>query len=266
VIELPDGYNITAIYNDYTDVPSGCGGDGDGDSGNDNKTDTALFNAPDIIITEMLFYPALTGSCSVTTTTKCVTAADCPGGESCITDPALAEVCQQTEYIELYNSSPVSVNATGYRVADEDLSVNYTVPQFNGSDLILLSGESIIISFYDSGSTPSDVYLGGTYYLFDTTSASYPSDFLGDGDYVLPEDRADQVSLYDSLDTVRDYSGYSFNLTPSIDFYGDDSPAVSRDIWQDDSFLNVSGMTSGRAIERSPVGQDTNSPDDWRRP
>jgi hypothetical protein len=285
VIELPDSYNITAIYNDYTDVPSGCSGDGDGDSGNDNKTDTALFNAPDIIITEVLFYPALTGSCDTTTTTKCVTDADCPGVETCITDPALAEVCQQTEYIELYNSSPLSVNATGYRVADEDLSVNYTIPSTCSTDsqkpcdadsdcpsggtctgdLILASGEHIIISFYDSGSNPPDVYDSGTYYLFDTTSSSYPSDFLGDGGYVLPEDRADQVSLYDSSATVRDYTGYSFNLTPSIDFYGDDSPAVSRDIWQDNSFLNVSSITSGYAIERVPVGQDTNSVDDWQQ-
>ncbi|UCG77246.1 MAG: lamin tail domain-containing protein [Nitrospirota bacterium] len=217
VIEVSNGNDIDAAYTDCDDS--------DSNPGNDIKTDTASYNAPDLVINSILFYP---------------------DNSTC-----------QTEYIELYNSSPNPFDATNYVLTDED-SFSYTIPS-----ITLQSGESIILSLYDTASAPTDYYSSGIYYVFDTSSPSFPSDSFGDPGAALDENRADQISLYDPSSAIKDYVSWSATLSPSVDFLGDDSAAVTANIWQDDSFKNVAGMTIGYAIERSPAGNDTNDKADW---
>lgn len=219
-IEANNLATIRASYNDCSD--------GDNDSSNDNKTDTATYNVPDIIINAVLFYP----------------------------DPSTC----QTEYVELLNNSAVSVNATGFRITDEDGSFNYTIPQVNGSDIILQPSETIIVSLYNTGTSPQNQKTGSVWYLFDTTSPTFPSDYFGDPG---GGDPADQVILYNGSGTAIDYLGWSPTPNNTLDFLSDDAQAVLGNIWQDDSFKNISGIPIGYALQRSPSGTDTNVPADW---
>ncbi len=246
VLEAADGDTLTVTYNDCDD--------GDSDPGNNNKTDAATYNAPSVVINEVLFFPEM-----------------------------IADQSCQTEYIQLYNSTNSDVNVTGYQITDGD-NFTYTIPQFNGSPLNLRPGEKIYISIYDI--VPADRYDSdnGAYYLFaqairhycsvsTNTSCTvdsncpggeiciaYPSDEFGDPQN---SDPADQISLYNSSGQIIDYISWSSTVMPSVDFLGDDSDAVARGIWQDDAFVNVSGMTQGWAIKRATSGYDSNIPNDW---
>jgi hypothetical protein len=202
--------------------------DGDSDSNNDSKTDTATYNAPSIVINAVLFYPD-------TSVSYC-----------------------QTEYVELYNSTTGNVNVTGYELSDED-SFSFTIPQLSGSDITLLPGEKLIVSLDDRY---SDYYDSGVYYLF-TGSHTTPSDDFGDPDATGESDRADQISLYNSIGTILDYTAWSDTSTPSLDFKNDDTPALLQTMWLDDSFKSTAAISSGQAMERSSDGYDTDQPDDW---
>ena len=203
--------------------------DGDNDSSNDIKVDTAIYNEPTLLINEVMFYPS-------TDVTSC-----------------------QTEAVELFNPSTSTVNATGYTITDED-GFSYTVAQLSGSDIVLNPGEMIYLSLW-SAAPPNDFFDSGTYYLFTDAGASFPTNVFADAS--TPADSGDQVTLYDGAGVVQDYVGWSSSLSPSLDFYADDSPAVLRSIWQDNSFSNVSGLSQSSSLARSSDGFDTDSPSDW---
>jgi hypothetical protein len=223
---LESANESTPLTVTYTDCD-----DGDSDPSNNDKEDNATYNAPFIVINEVLFY-------------------------------ADASTCQ-TEYILLYNSSNVTVNVSGYKISDNDPVAPwiYTIPTIDGG-IMLAPGEKIYISLYQSGTSPTDQYESGTgtWYLFDTTSPVFPSDYFGDPDSLDP---ADQITLYNDSGQILDYVAWSSTLFPSVDFLGDDSDAVAKAIWQDDAFVNVVGMTIGSAIKRSTDGLDSNTPNDW---
>ncbi len=223
---------LEAVHEDGLEVRYFDCDDGDSSSANDIKTDDARYSAPPILINEVLFYPDFVNGSS----TAC-----------------------QTEGIELYNNTDGVANATGYVVTDGD-SFSYTVPQFQGSDIELLPGEYIFISLWGYTSTPSDRFLGNTYYLFTNVGSTYPSDVLGDP---LSGDPADQLTLSDPGGEVVDYVGWSITTTPSTDFFSDDSSAVLAGIWQDDAFRDISSLVLGEAIVRTSNGFDTDEPSDW---
>ena len=207
----------------YTDCD-----DGDSDGSNDVKIDTAVYNAPSLLINEVLFYP----------------------------DTALTSC--QTEAVELFNADAVPITATGYTIADED-GFSYTVPQLSGADIVLQPGEKIYLSLWDA-SPPNDFFLTDTYYLFTSAGGTFPSDRFADP---ASGDPADQVTLFDSFGVVQDYYAWSSTLSPSLDFYSDDSSAVLRSIWQDDAFSNVGAIPLASSMARTSDGFDTNQPTDW---
>ena len=207
----------------YTDC-----NDGDADGTNDVKTDSAVYNAPSLLINEVLFYPDTAAS-------------------SC-----------QTEAVELYNASAVPVTATGYTLTDED-GFSYVIPTLGGSNIVLQPGELIYLSLWNAN-PPNDFFLSGTYYLFTQAGTTYPSDRFADP---VSADPADQVTLFDSFGVVQDYVGWSSTLSPSLDFYSDDTPAVLRTIWQDDSFKNATSVVLAQSMARTANGFDTNKPTDW---
>lgn len=227
----PDGILNASDGDTLTVTYQDCN-DGDNEPSNNNKTDAATFNSPSILVNEVLFWP----------------------------DP----VTCQTEYIQLYNSSTQAVNVTGYRLTDKN-TFSYTIPQMDGSDIILGSGKKLYISFYDV--VPLNRYddATGTYYLFTqaVNPAAYPSDELGDPGYANTADRNDLLSLYNSSDVIVDFISWSANLNPSIEFLSGFYAAVSRGIWQDGAFVNVNDMTIGQGMSRSSDGFDTNTPSDW---
>jgi hypothetical protein len=224
VLESNHNDTLTVSYTDCND--------GDSDPTNDVKTDTASYNAPSLAINEVLFYPNYNPN-----------------------DPAAC----QTEAVEILNTASTPINATGYRIADED-GFSYTIPQFNGADIVLQPGQKIFVSLWDNNPR-SPFFYNGTYYLFAVAGSTYPADRLADP---ASGDPADQVLLFDPAGVVQDYVGWSAILTPSIDFAGDDSPAVLRSIWQDDAFVDVRTIPIGNSIVRSPSGVDTNRPSDWQ--
>jgi hypothetical protein len=219
VLEAVNQDDLTARYTDCND--------GDLDPGNNVKTDTALYNAPSLVINRVLFYPD-------------------------------SSTCQ-TEFVEIYNQTAGAVNTTGYSVRDEDSQLDYTIPQFGGSDLILQPGERIIVSINGSA---TDFFQSGAYYLF-TSAPTYPSDLLGDPAYASAADRADQVALFNASGSIIDYFGWSHTSSPSLDFLSDDQPAVAGLIWQDDAYRSTTGMAAGQQLQRSSDGFDTNAPGDW---
>lgn len=244
-LEMDDGAILTVTYIDASD--------GDSDPSNDAKTDTATYNAPSIVINEVLFYPQM------------VEGADCV-----------------MEYVQLYNATPSPVDVTHYRITDGD-TFTYTIPQYFGSNLILNSQEKIYVALYDI--VPADRYDGanGAYYLFTQATKKYcsndqqiscssdsdcpgyacvtfPSIELNDPHDSYP---SDQILLYDNSGVLIDYVGWSSTINPDTDFLGDDSPAVTKQIWQDDAFVNVASLSPGEAIMRSQDGYDSNSPNDW---
>ena len=211
----------------YTASYTDCD-DGDGNAGNNVKTDTAEYNAPDLVINRVLFYPD-------------------------------ASTCQ-TEFVEIYNGASSAITATGCRIVDEDSQLNYTVPTFNGLPLVLQPGERIILSI---GGSDTNFFQSGVYYLFAPSypSATYPSRALGDPGEADP---GDQLTLYDATNTARDYVGWSNRTSGNtLDFLADDSSAVLAEIWPDDGFRHVGSMTLGQTLARSASGFDTNRPSDW---
>ncbi len=220
VLEANHDDDLTVSYTDCSD--------GDTDATNDVKVDVAKYNAPSLLINDVLFYPDTSAS-------------------SC-----------QTEAVQLYNASSTPVTATGYSITDED-GFNYTVPQLGGADIVLQPGQLIYLSLWNAN-PPNDFFLGSTYYLFTQAGTTFPSDQFADPGSADP---ADQISLFDSSGVVQDYVGWSSTLSPSLDFYSDDSPAVLRSIWQDDSFKNATSVTLGQSMSRLVNGFDTNKPSDW---
>jgi hypothetical protein len=302
-LETLDGATLTVTYIDSND--------GDSDPSNNNKTDTATYNAPSIVINEVLFYPQMIE------------------GANCV-----------MEYIQLYNATPSAVDVTGYRITDGD-DFEYIIPQYDGSSLMLQPREKIYIALYEV--VPADRYdsVKETYYLFTeaakpycsvttgtscTTDANCPAgtcsvsagtchsdldcnpgycsattsqschynsecpdeetcvvtDTCEGGEICItfpsielndPRDTnpSDQILLYDNEDMLIDYVGWSSTINPDTDFLGDDSPAVSKQIWQDDAFVNVNGIPGqtlpiapGEALMRKTAGYDTNTSNDWQ--
>ncbi len=226
IIEAANGETLIVTYTDCND--------GDNNSANNDKTDTAGYNAPNLVINEVLFWP----------------------NNIPLTDPPPSPLICQTEYIMLYNPTPGAINVDGYHVSDGD-NFTYTLP-----NITLNPYDKAYISLHASGQTLPDQYdsVNKTWYLFSTTSPIFPSNELGDPNDTDP---SDQVLLYNNLGQIIDYVAWSSTVTPSVDFQGDDSPAVTPGIWQDDAFVNVSGMSIGYAITRSTIGFDGNTPNDW---
>ncbi|MFC1837613.1 C25 family cysteine peptidase [Thermodesulfobacteriota bacterium] len=224
----------------YTDCD-----DGDLDVPNDIKTDTATYMAPPVIINEVLFYPT--------------------------------PDTNETEYFQVYNASGSSIDIYGYTVNDGD-GFSYTFPESPDNDLgypaFTLGAEQMAYVFlYDADLSHNDFYdidagEAGIYYLFADQNWGYPSNQFSDP---TTSDETDQLLLYDGPDPLTaellDYVGWSIVAEPTIDFLGDDSPAVTASIWQDDAYLDVSSMSSaGSAIGRISDGYDTNVPSDWTFP
>lgn len=252
-LEARNGEILTVTYTDTND--------GDNDPTNNNKTDTATYNAPSVVINEVYFYPLFGGQLEIS----------CP-----------------LEYVQLYNGTPLPVNVNGYTISDGD-SFTYAIPLLND----LLPGERIYISLFDFSLftvVPVDRYDGANkaYYLFadvrrkycsnnQNTSCSLDSNCGGTNtcisspsiEFADPLDThpSDQILLYKpkvggGIELI-DYIGWSSTLNLDIDFLGDDSPAVTAKIWQDDAFVNVSGIAPGQALMRRVPGYDSNTPGDW---
>ncbi|HEX9186594.1 MAG TPA: C25 family cysteine peptidase [Vicinamibacteria bacterium] len=210
--------------------------DGDAVATNNLKTDVATYNAPPLVVNRVLFAP------------------DSP----LPTDDPPTGKCQQ-EMVEVYNQTAGEVNATGFVLRDEDLELDYTVPQLGGADVVLPPGGRLVVSF---GGYFPDFQAGSTFYLF--TGAMNPDDTLpnwlgGPGD----PDPADQVMLLDASGDVVDYVGWSSTASPSVDFLGDDAAAVTARVWQDDAYRTTSSLQAGEALARTTDGVDTNVPGDW---
>lgn len=244
LLEASDRDTLTVTYQDCND--------GDNEPSNNNKTDTAKYNAPVIVINEVLFYPE-----------------------------KIVEQSCQTEYVQLYNASTAAVNVTGYRITDGD-GFTFIIPQFNNADIMLASRQKLYVFLYEI--VPQYQEVNGTYYLFaqsynkycavsntpcatdsncsggDDVCISFPSDDFGDPRNSSP---SDQILLYNSGGEVVDYVAWSSTITLDTDFLGDDSPAVAKGIWQDDAFVNVSTVSPGWSIRRTSDGFDSNTPNDW---
>jgi hypothetical protein len=223
VLVAPDEDTLTVTYHDCQD--------GDSDSGNDDKTDTALYNAPPIVINEVLFYTDTLNS-------------------------------SDREYLQLYNASAAPVTVTGYRITDEDGDLNYTIPQYGSSDIVLDPGEDLYIVLVANASPPDDyTNASGTYkyYLYATVT---DTDILGDPN---DTDTADQVSLYDDTGTIIDYVGWSTTNQNTLDFKSDDENAVAAAIWEDNNYKDVAAdpITQGYAMYRCTDGVDTDTTNDW---
>lgn len=229
VLEAINNEDITVTYYDCND--------GDNDSSNNNKMDTAKYNAPSLVINEVLFWPSNE---------------EYSGNY----EQYPADAICQTEYIQIYNQTPEAVNLNGYYITDGDNFIYYF------PNITLNSGKRAYVSIYSSSQNFPNIQDSlGNWYLFSNTSSVFPSDELGDPD---DSDPADQVLLFDSSGNIIDYIAWSSTLNLSTDFLGDDSPAVSRRIWQDDAFVNVSGMSQGLSLIRKTDGYDTNTVNDWR--
>ncbi len=230
----------------YTDSVAANGSDdGDSNSSNDIKTDTATYKAPPVLINEVYFYPS--------------------------TDATDAE----TEYFQVYNASGASIDIASYTVSDED-GFTYTFPDDAPDEtggFTLDPGEKAYILLYATDFSHNNYYDSGsdTNYLFAVSGdLGGPSDQFGDPDDATANERADQLILRDDSGVTLDYVGWSYVLEPSLDFLGDDSPAVTQNIWQDDAFLDVlsnpSAITEGTAIGRISDGYDTDKASDWTYP
>jgi hypothetical protein len=222
ILEAADSDTLTVTYTDCTD--------GDTDSSNDDKTDTVTYNAPPIVINEVLFYPD-----------------------------------EEYEYIQLYNASSGSVNVTGYTITDEDSGFSYDIPQCDGSDIVLIADQELYVVLVPNTPVESDcpTVEGDPYYVYVQVSSF---DELGDPKYPLTTDTADQISLYNGLGTIVDYVGWSTTSTNTIDFKSDDEYAVTADIWQDNDYRDVGvadPITQGYAIYRCSEGVDSDDPSDW---
>ena len=220
---------LEAAHDDELTVSYGDCDDGDLDATNNTKIDLARYNAPPLLLNAILYEPDASTNC-------------------------------QTESIEIVNTSSQAVTATGFSVGDQD-GFSYTVPQFGGSNLVLQPGERIFLSLYTTLAVPPDFFDTSTYYLFTGTGTTFPTNALEGNSDAGP---ADQVVLFDGSGVIQDYIGWSANLSPSLDFLGDDSPAVLRSLWQDDAFRNVAALATGQPIRRQPSGFDTNVPADWQ--
>jgi hypothetical protein len=118
--------------------------------------------------------------------------------------------------VEVYNQTAGPVDATGYVLQDEDLQLDYTVPQLGGADIVLQPGGRIVLSI---GGYFPDFQAGTTFYLFTggvNPDGTLPNWLGGPGD----ADPADQVVLHDRSMGVVDYVGWSGTPTPSVDFLG----------------------------------------------
>jgi hypothetical protein len=245
ILELVHDETLQVSYEDT--VAANGSDDGDSSASNDFKTDTGTYKAPPVVINEVFFFPI----------------AD-------ILHPDYYE--GQTEYFQVYNASGSSINIAGYTVTDGD-TFNYTFPEApdeSGTGLFTLDpGEKAYILIYDSDLSAYNYYDSGTdiNYLFaDSGVVGQPTDQFGDPDDASSGDRADQLLLYNTSSEIQDYVGWSYVLEPSVDFLGDDSPAVTDSIWQDDAFLDVSSIAEGYAISRISDGYDTDVPSDWTYP
>jgi hypothetical protein len=217
---------------EYTDCD-----DGDPDASNDVKSDDAKYNAPALVVNRVLFAP------------------DAP---SPATDPGVYDGCQQ-EMVEVYNQTASPVDATGYLLRDEDLQLDYAIPQVGGADVVLQPGARIVLSI---GGYYPDFQAGTTYYVFTggvNPDGTLPNWLGGPGD----ADPADQVVLLDPSLHVVDYVGWSGTPTPSVDFLGDDYGAVTAGVWQDDAYRTTAGLAVGQALARTADGVDNNVPADW---
>ncbi len=217
---------------EYTDC-----NDGDADPSNNVKTDHARYNAPALVINRVLFAP------------------DTPSPS----DPAGAYAGCQQEMVEVYSQTSSPVDATGYVLRDEDLQLDYTIPQLGGADIVLQPGSRIVLSI---GGYYRDFQAGSVFYLFTggvNPDGTLPNWLGGPGD----ADPADQVVLLDRSLQVVDYVGWSGTPTPSVDFLGDDDGAVTAGVWQDDSYRSTASLAVGQALARTADGVDNNVPADW---
>ena len=225
VMESQDGEILTVTYDDCND--------GDGDSSNDLKTDEATYNAPPIVINEVLFYPE---------------------------DPAVGSPTY--EYVQLYNASSGAVNVTGYTVTDGD-DFSCDIPQYMGSDISLAAGQKLYVVLVETTGTPLPDYdsANGIYYVYAPVSSSNELSEPGDGD------PADQILLYDDFasEHVVDYVSWSTTSSNSIDFRSDDEDAVAAQVWQDNDYRDVAtpAIAQGQAVQRCSQGVDTDTPGDW---
>ncbi|OGV78350.1 MAG: hypothetical protein A3K19_20355 [Lentisphaerae bacterium RIFOXYB12_FULL_65_16] len=238
-LEAVHGETLTVSYVDPND--------GDADAGNDTKTDTALYNAPPIMINEVLFYPT-----------------------TIVGDPTYGTYLQP-EYIELYNSTNAAINITGYRVTDGD-SLDKTIPQSGGSNIMLGAGGKAYIVLVGGPGIPTTKQAGnGDWYIWvDISGLPAPKlDQLGDPGNAVVGDRCDQISLYNASSAIVDYVGWSHSSDTSADFNSDDSAAVAIQSWPDNAYRDVGvssdlgPITAGQAIYRKTTGRDTNVPADW---
>lgn len=160
----------------------------------------------------------------------------------------------EAEFVEILNNSDSTLNATGFEVRDED-AFSYTIPQLGGSDILLQPGQRIFVILEQGTDTfRSDL---GIFFLHTGVAGG---DEYGDPDDADP---ADQATLLDPAGVVVDYVGWSHTISPSLDFQSDDSPAVLRSIWSDDSFRSTTGIAQGQSMIRTSDGFDTDSPSDW---
>jgi hypothetical protein len=240
VIEIVHDTTITVSYTDADD--------GDVDATNNNKTDTASYFDPPIVINEVFFYPT----------------PDAPGTYD-----------GQTEYFQVYNSSSSNVDIAGYTITDGD-GFTYTFPEdpsgVTPGQLILEPGEYAYVFLYSTfNNDPAtyDTQIGNTFYLFtdvtDTPAGSPPADELGDPGHTSPN-RSDQLTLKDASGVTQDYVAWSSESSQSIDFLSDDSAAVSQGIWDENDFRDVETGTpipQGSSIKRVSDGYDTDDPSDW---
>ena len=143
-VVTPNDALLEAAHDDTLTVSYADCDDGDLDPGNDVKTDTAVFNAPGLVLDRVLFSPD---------DTTC-----------------------QSELVEILNPTAAPSVATGYRVTDEDGELDYTIPDWNGGDLTLQPGARIVLTV---GSYYQDFEVGGDYYLFAWNDGIYPSTLLG---------------------------------------------------------------------------------------
>lgn len=236
VIEAEDQDTLEVEYNDASD--------GDNDPANNVKTDTALYNAPPIVINEVLFY------------------------ENIDDEPVAGGTTSYYEYIQLYNSSSFAETVTGYEVSDGD-TFNYAIPQYDGGDITLNPGQELyVVLVPESSGDIAPYYDAGTdaYYVFatgaDGTGVGY--DQLSDP---ADSDTSDQVLLYNAADRVVDYVGWG-NTNDSLDYKSDDFDAVDANIWTDNDYKDIDSadpgpISQGNIIEREVDGLDNNVPSDW---
>ena len=220
-LEAADSQYLTASYVDAND--------GDLDSSNNTKTDTALYNAPAVVVNRVFFQPE-------------------PG-------------TTQTEFIELYNASTAAVNIYNYQVTDGD-GFTFAVPELDGAGATWLGpGETARIYLYP-GSPFADFRDSADLIHLFAPASSLPANELGDMNGSQSAQR-DQVLLYDGTGTIVDYVAWSGSLPQDLDFQSDDQDAVDARIWPDNGYRDVSAITDGKVLYRITAGVDTDKPADW---